>query len=516
MRSTLIRLVIVSALVAGAAVAAGGPADRENRADAATDPWAHPFANHDGVLFGAWIKRDYNSESKIKAAITQRETAIGRKLAIDHHFYTFSTTFPSWREPWDIVNGRIPMISWNGTDTSQIVNGSKDSLIRTRARAVKALNAPVFLRFFWEPENKLSLISSPTEYINAWRRVRSLFDAEGATNVVWQWCGTAWGMRPGGPEFKYYPGDAYVDWVCTDGYNWAPGQAGATWQSFAWIMKGAHDFSVAHNKPMIVGEFGVQERNPGEKAAWMADAQAAIKTSFPNIKAIVYFDEDRLYDWRVDTTTSSYNAYKAWMADLFYNPDPGSGSAQPPPKVLLSDDFEDATITDWTQSGATVVTDGTGKALKLRSTGTAVWARHALAEPTADINASFKPRRGTDVVQSGSVSLLTVRNTAGTRLIRVITADDGRIGLENVLTGEQKLFAATLWPGSPNVMLKVVIAGKSSRARLYLNGHELPLALTQPDLGTLPVADIELGERNVSSPVKKYSLLYDSVEIMAA
>ena len=59
-----------------------------------------------------------------------------------------------------------------------------------------------------------------------------IFDAEGATNVTWAWCGTAWGMKTpdsatstAGSAYQYYPGDDVIDWVCADGFNWARASA---------------------------------------------------------------------------------------------------------------------------------------------------------------------------------------------------------------------------------------------------------------------------------------------------
>ena len=56
-------------------------------------------------------------------AITDLESRLGRRLHIDHHYYSWTDVFPSWREPWDIQNDRIPMISWNGENTDAIARG---------------------------------------------------------------------------------------------------------------------------------------------------------------------------------------------------------------------------------------------------------------------------------------------------------------------------------------------------------------------------------------------------------
>ena len=58
------------------------------------------------------------------------------KVAIDHYYEPWPNLFPGWREQWDIDNGRIPMISWNGENTEAIARGDFDGMISARAQAV--------------------------------------------------------------------------------------------------------------------------------------------------------------------------------------------------------------------------------------------------------------------------------------------------------------------------------------------------------------------------------------------
>lgn len=177
-----------------------------------------------GTLFGLWENPGAGNygETGEKALWTWREAQLGRKADIGHQFYPFATPFPTWRETWHIRNGRTPMISWNGTTSSTVNSGQHDGLIRTRARAVKALNTPVFLRYFWEPDaaKKDAMAQSPAAYIANWRRVHSIFQQEGVTNAAFVWCPTAWGFANGEAQ-TFYPGDQYVDWICADGYTGA-------------------------------------------------------------------------------------------------------------------------------------------------------------------------------------------------------------------------------------------------------------------------------------------------------
>ena len=60
------------------------------------------------------------------------------------------------------------------------------------------------------------------------RPVRRRLAAE-FENVIWVW--SPYFSRDNCTAFgKVYPGDAYVDWVALDGYNWGTVISGTRWQ----------------------------------------------------------------------------------------------------------------------------------------------------------------------------------------------------------------------------------------------------------------------------------------------
>ncbi len=194
-------------------------------------------------------------------------------------------------------------------------------MIRARADAVKSFGEPVFLRPMWEMDGDWTKtwVKSPASFIAAWRRIHGIFRSRGATNATFVWCPTAWGFATGKAQ-SYYPGNEYVDWVCSDPYNWAPGRPGAEWRSLAQAAQPFYDWGLATGKPLMLGEYGCQERTSGEKAAWFNQARADLKSRFPAIRALVYFDSFTAYDWRVDTSSSSLSAFRAMSADPYFNP----------------------------------------------------------------------------------------------------------------------------------------------------------------------------------------------------
>jgi putative cell wall-binding protein len=293
-----------------------------------------PLVPESGAFLGMWAKpRDgVFTRATQEGRWRELEAAAGRTFDIGHTFYPWETPFPTWREPWHIASGRIPLISWNGTFTSEIAAGAHDALIRERADAVKALGAPVFLRWFWEMDGrkKADWAQTPGDYIAAWRHIHAIFAERGATNAVWVWCPNASAFASGEAP-QWYPGDGYVDWVCGDGYNWAPGRPKDAWRSLTDIFAAFHSWGMAQGKPMMIGETGVQERDAGEKPAWFAQALAQLQTDLPGIAAVVYFDSDNPHPWWVDSTPESLAAFAAVARDPYLNPRTAAPAPPPPP-----------------------------------------------------------------------------------------------------------------------------------------------------------------------------------------
>jgi hypothetical protein len=275
-----------------------------------------------GTLMGAYPKAGHGGVG-VNGAVTALEQAEGRKLDIDHHYLSFGSPLPD-TYAWDVAQGRIPMVSWAGQDTDEIAAGKWDSLIISRAKEIKALKAPFLVRFMWEMDgapNEAHFVMGTQSYINAWRRVVTIFRQQGATNAQFVWCPTAYGFRPnGGRGPSFYPGDNYVDWVAADGYNWAPGRGG-NYASFQSVFANFYDWAKKNtpNKPLLIGETGVQERNPGDKAKWIAAMGQTIKTVYPNIKAVVYFNSNPKYPWWLDSTGSSMSAWTTLLHDPYFN-----------------------------------------------------------------------------------------------------------------------------------------------------------------------------------------------------
>jgi hypothetical protein len=336
-RSLLVGAAIcVAALVAGVAVyAAVGPGGRmgaeptvaETTAGRRAPIPAHPgTAGSTGVkppsagaYFGAYVQPSKYLDPERIDAVQEYQRSLGRELDIVHNFHTWTDPFPDALDTRVATDGGIPLISWAVEDTHLVVDGTEDELIKQRARDLKKLHVPVLLRWRWEMDrpNLKKVVHSPRDYIDAWKRIRALFAAEGATNASFVWCPLADGFV-GGRAQPYYPGDDQVDWLCADAYSDEPtSPLGPTLQPFL-------DWAKHHDKPIIIGEYGTQPGQGTQRAAWITQTAAFFRLH-PQIKAVVYFDcqvdrDGRKRDWSLRTHQRDLAAMQAMAEQPRFNP----------------------------------------------------------------------------------------------------------------------------------------------------------------------------------------------------
>ncbi len=280
-----------------------------------------------GTHFGAFVSKrgagdQYDSTVRF-------EQSLGRQLAIINRFHTFSSGVSSsfHFDRQYIADGRIVMMSWRATDNpngtsgttdsnraKKIVAGQFDSQIRAMAQGVKGLNAKVLIRFNWEMDQSpgsAQYIGTPAEFIAAWRYVHDFFEREGATNAVWVWAPRAASFNKGEGQ-KFYPGDAYVDWI---GASAVPINS---WRDPVTIYGDWYNWASQRGKPMLLW-VGLRE-NPSSsqwKAGFLNELNSLITGPWSQVKATVYYHSNspKGYDYWADTSTASWNAFRAMACD---------------------------------------------------------------------------------------------------------------------------------------------------------------------------------------------------------
>jgi beta-mannanase len=144
-------------------------------------------------------------------------------------------------------------------------------------------------------------------YKRAWRHVVRIFRRADASKVMWVWSPNV--DNHGKYPFRgFYPGDAWVDWVGLDGFNW--GRTGE-WTSFRQVFGRSYGLltRISH-RPVIVAETGSAQRG-GDKAAWVARALRREIPHLRRIRAVVWFDERfNGIDTRVDSSWGALRAFR--------------------------------------------------------------------------------------------------------------------------------------------------------------------------------------------------------------
>lgn len=313
------RRTLVAVLAATATLTTVVPA-AANAQTSATHPNNAALVPQSGAYFGAYV-RPGPGQSTI-SAVTELESQIGRKLAIHQEFVPARHYMQNFVQ-WDIDNGRIPLIAFgSGMDMQQVVRGRFDKYFGRFADQVKALNAPVFLRYAHEMDasGNARWVHGPTTEIAAWRHVYNIFQQHGATNGVWVWNPTSYGFRKADgsqPAVKYYPGDQYVDWLGADAYNWGNCRPGFPffWQGIQENLQNWYNWADSMGKPLMIPEFGTSENpnDPTAKAAWYAQAAQVFQNQMPDIRAVVYFysNTDSGCAWKASTSATSLAGFKA-------------------------------------------------------------------------------------------------------------------------------------------------------------------------------------------------------------
>ena len=111
---------------------------------------------------------------------------------------------------------------------------------------------------------------------------------------------------------KYWPGDAYVDYVAIDAYNAGTLYSWSHWQTIGQAMGPAYTTITGLTaKPLFLAETSSSESG-GSKAAWIADFFQSIRTKYTRVRGVVWFDEHNSSDdWRFDSSAASLAAFRA-------------------------------------------------------------------------------------------------------------------------------------------------------------------------------------------------------------
>ncbi len=286
-------------------------------------------ASADALRFGAWTPGEPYGAST--AGADALAAATGRRVEIVNWYQNWGGgDWVAAVQPHVIgavtAGGRTPLLTWEPWDPAagtnqpayrlaRIAGGEFDAYIAGWARELAAIGAPVYLRPMhemngnWYPWGATVNGNSPALYVQAWRRMVTIFRQHGAGNVRFVWSPNNVDVPASNPMEQYYPGTPYVDVLAVDGYNWGstrPEFGG--WQSFSTVFRGAYErLRVLGPQPIWIAEVGTAPEG-GDKSAWIRDMFAQAST-MSRLQAIVWFNENKERDWRADQTAATAAAF---------------------------------------------------------------------------------------------------------------------------------------------------------------------------------------------------------------
>jgi hypothetical protein len=282
------------------------------------------------------------------------------------------------------AHGATPLIAWmpsncgnggfgnvNTLGLPDVLSGAWDAYMTQWATDIAALGYPVFVRwghemnipsYSWAGQHAFgsngrtdadkvtepcgltgcygdpNQYDGPERYIAAYRRVHDLV-ASIAPNIKWVWNpnGRNWplaSVAPWNDYSNYYPGDAYVDWVGVDAYNWGQLSGNGyswTWATFDYMFRDVlADLAARYpTKPQMIPEMSCVEDagDPNRKAQWIRDAYQSAYFNYPLLKVVAWESEvvwdgawspdgtpqhvtGNWADFRVNTSPQALQAYR--------------------------------------------------------------------------------------------------------------------------------------------------------------------------------------------------------------
>ena len=268
-----------------------------------------PVVKPTPMLWGAFAGNGLND-------LEPFEKLVGEQVDIRAYFLGWGDSFPTAVASKLKASGKTLLIFWEpyGTSVSSIAEGKSDAYIKTFAAQAKASGVSVMLAPFhemngnWDPwggyNSANKQINTAKTIIDAWRRIHSFFPD--AKNVKFAWAVNNVSVPNilANDMSVYYPGDAYVDYVGVDGFNF-----NNPWQSFAQVFDKAINKVSVYKKPIYIFSMGCVA-NP-KKADWIKEGLGKHVHQY-KIAGWVWFNQDGGDgNWVVNSDPDSLAAFKA-------------------------------------------------------------------------------------------------------------------------------------------------------------------------------------------------------------
>jgi mannan endo-1,4-beta-mannosidase len=244
--------------------------------------------------------------------LTSFETLVGKQAKLRSIFTNWGDAFPTSVGANLKSSNKTLVIFWEqyGVTLDSIIAGEQDAYIKKFATDAKAYGGPVFLAPFhemngnWDPWGGTVGSNTPKKVVDAWKHIHDVFGT--VSNVKWAWAMNNLSVpnTSANAIAAYYPGDAYVDIVAVDGFNF-----GSPWESFDTVFSKALTTVAVYKKSIYI--LSIASAQGTQKAGWITDAFTVQVKKYPLLKGWVWFNENKEKDWRVDSDPASLSAFKA-------------------------------------------------------------------------------------------------------------------------------------------------------------------------------------------------------------
>ena len=193
------------------------------------------------------------------------------------------------------------------------------------ARGAKAWGKPFFLRplhemngnwYPWGTGAGNPNRNTHADFIAAWKHLHQIFDEAGVTNATW-----VWSPNVGDSLTRDFPGDEWVDWMGLDGCNW--GSLQGRWTTFGDVFGPSYEELVALSPPPLMFAETACAPTTGDKAEWITRGFLTdVPMRFPRVRAIIWYDNSKETDWRVNSSSASLAAWQSVVRHPYFQAGP--------------------------------------------------------------------------------------------------------------------------------------------------------------------------------------------------
>lgn len=250
-----------------------------------------------------------------------------KSVAVDKADEAGIVAMVTW-EPWLSAFKRGAVLDPESSMV-RVARGDYDGYVRGWARAVVRSRRPMLIRPLHELGNPwygwaTAHGNPPAVQIAAWKRIVSIFRAEGARNAAFVW------TPYDAVDTLAWPGREWVDWIGLDIFNYGTMVEHGSWTDFRTLVAHALEPVKRFGKPVILAEVGTTGHG-GDRADWWRDAMLSLQGgAFPEVRALVVFDNPACsnttgipVDWGFGQARGALAAMRPLMAGAGFVPAAG-------------------------------------------------------------------------------------------------------------------------------------------------------------------------------------------------